>query len=219
MYSLNLFPRAPGGPLPFLFLDGHGSCFQLPFMWYIEDEEHKWKLCIGVPNVTAHWQVGDTAEQNGSWKMATAMPLSIKPTDIVPVCNSAWRQYFARVESNKCVISRLGWNPLNNRGLLRHDRDLKIKVSETKTSQTTTTLSSPRQGNLPTEQTTNNVSDSATVLYDLTTSVVSSNKSLPKSLNLISGYAGDFVTGTLQYVIKNENNNENLKENIKTEGH
>jgi hypothetical protein len=68
---LNLFPRVEGGPIPFLLLDGHGSRFQLPFMRYIEDNEHKWKVCIGVPNGTAHWQVGDSAEQNGSWKMAT----------------------------------------------------------------------------------------------------------------------------------------------------
>ncbi len=71
MDSLDLFPRTEGGPLPFLLLDGHGSRFQLPFMRYIRDVEHEWKVCIGVPNGTAHWQVGDSAEQNGSWKMAT----------------------------------------------------------------------------------------------------------------------------------------------------
>jgi hypothetical protein len=39
MDSLNLFPPAEGGPLPFLLLDGHGSRFQLPFMRYIGDTE------------------------------------------------------------------------------------------------------------------------------------------------------------------------------------
>jgi hypothetical protein len=43
MDSLNLVPRAKGGPLVpfFLLLDGHGSRFQLPFMRYIGDTEHK----------------------------------------------------------------------------------------------------------------------------------------------------------------------------------
>jgi hypothetical protein len=45
MDSFNLFPRAEGGLLPFLLLDRHGSCFQLPFMRYIGDPEHKWKVC------------------------------------------------------------------------------------------------------------------------------------------------------------------------------
>jgi hypothetical protein len=71
MDSLDLFPLMEGGSLPFLLLDGHGSCFQLPFMWYVGDKEHQWKVCIGVPNGTTHWQVGDSDEQNGSWKMAT----------------------------------------------------------------------------------------------------------------------------------------------------
>jgi hypothetical protein len=122
MDSLNLFPRAADGPLPFLLLDGHGSRFQLPFMRYIGDTEHKWKVCIGVPNGTAHWQVGDSAEQNGSWKMATprekrklcrfrismGMPLNVRPSDIVPVCNVAWKSSFARVAPNKRAIAKRG---------------------------------------------------------------------------------------------------------------
>jgi hypothetical protein len=104
MDSLNLFPRMQGGPLPFVLLDGHGSRFQLPFLRYIGDKEHKWKVCIGVPNGTAHWQVGDSAEQNGSLKMATTrdkrklsqfrmsmgMNLNIRPSDIIPVCNTVY---------------------------------------------------------------------------------------------------------------------------------
>jgi hypothetical protein len=47
------------------------------------------------------------------------------------------------------------------------------------------------------------------------TNVSSSDKSLPRSLNLTSGYAGDFVTGMLQYAIKNEKNTENLTKRYK----
>jgi hypothetical protein len=141
MDSLDLFPRTDGGPLPFLLLDGHGSRFQLPFMRYIQDVEHEWKVCIGVPNGTAHWQVGDSAEQNGSWKMATTrdkrklsqfrismgMQVNIRPSDIVPIVNNAWQQSFARVPTNKRAISRRGWHPLN-RGLLKSPEVLKTKV-------------------------------------------------------------------------------------------
>ena len=119
---LDLFPRTQGGPVPLLLSDGHGSRFQLPFMRCIDDEERKWKVCTGVPNGAAHWQAGDSPEQNGSWKMATtrdkrdlsrfkmsmSMPLNTKPTDIIPLCNSAWPQLFARVESSKRAISASG---------------------------------------------------------------------------------------------------------------
>ena len=29
-----------------------------------------WKACIGLPNGTVKWQVGDSEQQNASWKMA-----------------------------------------------------------------------------------------------------------------------------------------------------
>ena len=52
----------PGGKKPFLLLDGHGSRFELPFLWYITDEAHEWVCYIGVPYGTAVWQVGDSSE-------------------------------------------------------------------------------------------------------------------------------------------------------------
>jgi len=30
----------------------------------------KWNCCIGLPYVTSYWQVGDSSEQNGCFKMA-----------------------------------------------------------------------------------------------------------------------------------------------------
>ena len=71
MDALSLFRRLPGGPLPFILLDGHGSRLNLPFLEYINYPDHIWKVCFGLPNGTAIWQVGDLPEQNGSWKMAT----------------------------------------------------------------------------------------------------------------------------------------------------
>ena len=72
MDNCHLFDRTDG-VLPFLLLDGHGSRLELPFLEYINDmgeEGHKWRVCIGVPYGTSFWQVGDSAEQNGSFKMA-----------------------------------------------------------------------------------------------------------------------------------------------------
>ena len=72
MDGLDLFPRKEGGPKPFLLLDGHGSRFQIPFLRYINNLSTQWFVCIGVPNGTAYWQVGDSDEQNGSWKIHVA---------------------------------------------------------------------------------------------------------------------------------------------------
>jgi hypothetical protein len=160
MDSLDLFPCTDSGLLPFLLLDGHGTQFPLPFMRYILDVQHRWKVCIGVPNGTAQWQVRDSAKQNGGWKMMTTcdkrklsqfqflvgMPVYIRPSDTVPMVNNAWKQLFAREQPNKHVISRHGWQPLN-RGLLKIPEILKTKVAS---RETTTTTATPPQEILPT---------------------------------------------------------------------
>jgi hypothetical protein len=40
---------------PFLFLDGHGSRMMLPFLKYINNPEHEWVCCIGMPYATHVW--------------------------------------------------------------------------------------------------------------------------------------------------------------------
>jgi hypothetical protein len=67
--SLELFDRT-SGLNPFLLLDGHGSHFELEFLEYINDAEHKWNCCISLPYGTSYWQVGDSSEHNGCFKMA-----------------------------------------------------------------------------------------------------------------------------------------------------
>jgi hypothetical protein len=64
-----VFPRGVGLPDPFLLLDSHGSRFDLPFLEYINNEEHKWWACMGMPYGANKWQVGDSSQQNGSFKM------------------------------------------------------------------------------------------------------------------------------------------------------
>ena len=127
MDIFDLFPRIPGGPLPFLLLDGHGSRLQLPFLRYTNDPDHPWIVCLGLPNRTALWQVGDAAEQNGCWKISITkfkrdlvlykirlgLPHKITNTDIVPLCNRAFANSLAQVPSNQHAIADRGWNPLN----------------------------------------------------------------------------------------------------------
>ena len=66
--SREVFDRTTG-LRPFLLLDGHGSRFDLEFLEYINAEETKWNVDIGLPYGTSYWQVGDSSAQNGSFKM------------------------------------------------------------------------------------------------------------------------------------------------------
>ncbi len=145
------------------------------------------------------------------------MPVNIRPSDIVPIINNAWKQSFARVQPNKRAISRRGWQPLN-RGLLKNPEVLKTKVVARET--TTTIPPTPPQEILPTAPQeilptpatiTVPVGPShATVLSDITNDDSSSSTILEPTLNLTSGYAGEFVTSMLQYAIKNKKNTDNL---------
>ena len=68
--DLELFKKdREEGKVPFMLLDGHQSRFDLEFLRYINSYPHKWNVCIGVPYGTALWQVGDSSEQNGTFKI------------------------------------------------------------------------------------------------------------------------------------------------------
>ena len=126
MDDYQVFDRT-NGVLPFLLLDGHRSRFELPILEYINNDEHKWRVCIGVPYGINIWQVGDSAKQNGSFKMAivwaktnllqkkaeACLPFAIEKTDVILVVHMAWRESFAIVVRNKKVIAERGWGPLN----------------------------------------------------------------------------------------------------------
>jgi hypothetical protein len=110
---------------PFLLLDGHGSCFELEFLEYINTCESKWCGNIGLPYGTSYWQVGDSSEQNGCFKMALTkckqalvtakndakLPYEINRADIVKLVKDAWKISFARVETNKKSVLHRGWGP------------------------------------------------------------------------------------------------------------
>jgi hypothetical protein len=133
MDDLDLFPREDGLK-PFLLLDGHCSRLELPFLQYVNDPNHEWVVCIGVPYGTSYWQVADSSEQNGSYKMALSTAKKelvkqkqracfqnarIETYEIVIVVNEAWKQSFSRIEYNKKAIAVRGWFPLT-RNLLDH---------------------------------------------------------------------------------------------------
>jgi hypothetical protein len=99
------------------------------------------------------------------FQIMMGMPVNIQPSYIIHSISDAWKQSFARVQSNKCAISRHGWQPLN-RGLLKSPEFLKTQVV---TTEATTTSSTPPQEILPTAVITEPISPSyVTVLSNIT---------------------------------------------------
>jgi hypothetical protein len=141
--ELNVFDRSDGIP-PFLLLDGHGSRFDLEFLEYVNGVETNWRVCIGVPYGTSYWQVGDSTEQNGCFKMAltkhkrnllnakslVGQDFALDKEDVIPVVHKAWNDSFARVKSNQNAIAERGWMPLTYNCLL-HPEILQTRINTT----------------------------------------------------------------------------------------
>jgi hypothetical protein len=150
--KLGIYERTPN-LIPFSLFDAHDSRLQTPFLGYINDESHLWKSCIGLPNGTHSWQVGDSEEQNGSYKVETTrekaelvlyktrigMDGTIEKHDAIPILNIVWPKSFGRPETNKKAISDRGWYPANRR-LLTDPEILKTKA---KINETTSTVTPP----------------------------------------------------------------------------
>ena len=107
-----VFPRHDNNPTPFLLLDGHGSRLEVPFLSYVNDQQHKWVVCIGCPNGTSLWQVGDSSEQNGCFKIYCAehkrrltsrriemgmYKLNLVCTDVIPIVIMHGRNHSRRL--------------------------------------------------------------------------------------------------------------------------
>jgi hypothetical protein len=148
MDNLGLFKRRDD-LCPFVLLDGHQSRFDEGFLRYINDQAHRWTVAIGVPYGTHVWQVGDSSEQNGAFKMSfnkwlealfdKKKQLGIPPTfsrsDIVPlVCWAYYNESFAKVESNRKAIAERGWGPETlDRRLLQHPEVLSTCIASSNT--------------------------------------------------------------------------------------
>ena len=51
-----------------MLIDGHSSRLDPKFLTYINNCNHQWKVCLGVPYGKSLWKVGDIKEQNGTFK-------------------------------------------------------------------------------------------------------------------------------------------------------
>jgi hypothetical protein len=106
---------------PLVLVDGYGSRFDVEFLQYINNENHRWSVCIGVPYGTSLWQVGDSVQQNGVFKVRITMikqkilecrfekmmGIELIPFDIIPIVNFAWMGSFQnKKKNNKKAISR-----------------------------------------------------------------------------------------------------------------
>merc|ERR1712038_834958 len=132
---IDVYDRSKG-IIPFLMLDGHMSRYGLPFLEYINDESHEWCVCIGVPYGTHLWQIGDSSQQNGRFKMVcykkkdeivtykclhhSGRP-DVLPEDILSIVSEAWDESFADVQGNKMAIFERGYLPYNRNLLLHPD--------------------------------------------------------------------------------------------------
>lgn len=122
MDELDLFDRQ-GNNTPFLLLDGHHSRLGLEFLEYINNPNHLWRVCIGVPYGTHIWQPSDSSELNGTLKLELTklkrelhQKYSEKPfgsEDIMPLVRKAWGKSFALSHNIKKSIAERGWGPLN----------------------------------------------------------------------------------------------------------
>jgi hypothetical protein len=116
--SHNVYNRSIGEN-PLLILDGHHSRMDVEFLEYINNEDHKWYVCLGVPYGTHKWQVADSSQVNGRFKIELAKTKSeymkyknnnqsMTVTNIVPVVKSAFKNSFGNVDNTKKAIAERG---------------------------------------------------------------------------------------------------------------
>jgi hypothetical protein len=119
------------------------------FLTYINDPNHIWKVCLGVPYATNFWQVGDSAEQNGTFKTLwyrekdrvtrfksdRYMPLTINPRDVMPIMNRIFQHSYNQPETNKNATSDQGWCPANRKLYTHPELKPELLAAEAPTNQ------------------------------------------------------------------------------------
>jgi hypothetical protein len=116
---------------PILILDRHHSQMDIEFLEYVNQLEHKWYVCLGVPYRTHKWQVADSSKVNAQLKTKLGKAKSdylllknnnqsLKVTSIIPVIISAFATLFANVKNSKTqkAIFNCGWGAALNYHLL-----------------------------------------------------------------------------------------------------
>jgi len=202
--SYGIYDRAGEKRLPALILDGHHSRLEVPFLDYIHGDGHKWKTCFGVPYGTHVWQLADSSQVNGKFKMGVtkikrqiyeAKPDNKKhfgPTDVIPILNYAYEQGFGHtnISSIKHAIADRGWYPANY-ALLNHPAVVKTKES---------TMSSYSSSS----------STPTTSLMEATTKrrIVFPEE---ESINMSTGTAGEYMEKLLRDTLKKDGMRQKLK--------
>ena len=89
--------------IPCLLCDGHKSRFDVLFLRYIHNQQHRWGCGLGTPYVTSLWQLADGSEQNGNnnhlntrnkkkrynYKVALELPGQLEQYEIIPLLNES----------------------------------------------------------------------------------------------------------------------------------
>jgi hypothetical protein len=189
------------------------------FVDYITNPDHPWQVNLGIPYATSYWQVGDSSEQNGyfkmllnlakrrlvSFKLKHNIPICLTGEDIVPLINAAWDKSFGNVKTNKKAIAVRGWNPLN-KNLLLH-KEICSGTNSSETLESTNTIDE-------TDTNTERVADTNTERVAETNSETTDFiRNLPELLNSALGVSGDTFGKIVQHVLINggiERNKENL---------
>lgn len=141
---------------PFLLLDGHHhSRFDVPFLNYIHEVDHPWTVCVGVPYGTHIWQVADSSQINGKFKILLTkakrqfyelkreMGKQFDSCDIIPLINACFDGSFRNATSCRKAIAERGWFPLN---YVLLDHPLLAKQSAQVTATVSTSSSSEVTG-------------------------------------------------------------------------
>ena len=200
MDDLKLFTRDANGKAPIAMLDGHCSRLGLPFLDYVCDKETKWYVLLGVPNQTQVWQLGDSSEQNGSFKMELyrwklellmrkrsvgGIPLSILKAEVAWGVRVACEVSFFRVQQNIRAMARRGLGFIMNRGCLDLPQVLRTASAsvQAERNEVLACRGQPTSSLLPQRQPTAS-SQSVGAIAD------------PSTLNLTAGVAGD-ITGLI----------------------
>jgi hypothetical protein len=66
--NAGVFKQSKEDGLPFLLMDGHHSCTNLPFLSYVSDSNYLWKVCIGVSYATHMWLPHKLLKLNKTYK-------------------------------------------------------------------------------------------------------------------------------------------------------
>jgi hypothetical protein len=205
MDDLEVFERIPGGPVPFLLLDGHHSRLEVKFLDYIFDPADKGFVCIGVRYTTHYWQVADSSELNGTYKMVLTRAKEVhflaKPpghrgwssTDIIPLVNFAYPLSFGIVERGKKAIQNCGWGPLNY-ALLQNADILSTKGR-------------------PAGESSESTDGGDSTTYASTVDV----RTRSTALNTQKGYAADLLEGIVREAMKDDGRRDKISQKMQAE--